>query len=206
MTRLTDRPFRELLAAFADSGPTPGGGSAAALAASVGLSLLTMVAGMHRTRNGTDEDRSVLDRARESLEHLTDHAVQLVDDDSAAYDAVVAAYRRPRATDEERAERQQAIQAALRGAVEVPLEVMRSCRAGLAAALDVAHRGNPSAASDVGVAVELLGAASRSAALNVRINLPNLSDPGFVSGVGNEATHLEAGAAALSTEVTAALS
>ncbi len=206
MSRLTERPFRELLAAFADSGPTPGGGSAAALTASVGLSLLAMVSSMHRTRNGTDEDRAVLDDAHEALEHLTDHAVNLVDDDSAAYDAVVAAYRRPRSTEEERAERQQAIQAALRGAVEVPLEVMRSCRAGLAAAVNVARAGNPSAASDVGVALELLGAASRSAALNVRINLPSLSDAGFVSGVADETAHLETSVAALATEAQTALS
>jgi formiminotetrahydrofolate cyclodeaminase len=206
MSRLTDRPLRELLAAFADSGPTPGGGSASALTASIGLSLLAMVSAMHRTRNGTDEDRAVLDKAHEAVEHLGDHAITLVDDDAASYEAVVAAYRRPKATDDERAERKRAVQAALRGAVEVPLEVMRACRAGLTAALDVARAGNPSAASDVGVAVELLSAAARGAALNVRINLGSLDDTGYVDGVAGETSRLEEDAAALAGEVRRALS
>jgi formiminotetrahydrofolate cyclodeaminase len=206
MSRLTDRPLRELLAAFADSGPTPGGGSASALAASVGLSLLAMVSAMHRTRNGTDDERALLDRAHRTVEHLGDHALTLVDDDAAAYEAVVGAYRRPKATDEERADRTQAIQSALHGAVEVPLEVMRTCRAGRAAAVDVARAGNPSASSDIGVAVELLGAAARGAALNVHINLGSLDDAGYSSAVAEESGHLESAAATLSKEVRAALS
>jgi methenyltetrahydrofolate cyclohydrolase len=206
MSRLTDRPFRDLLASFADAGPTPGGGSASALTASVGLSLLAMVSAMHRTRNGSEEDRAVLDRAHEAVQHLVDRAVTLVDDDAAAYEAVVAAYRRPRATDEERAERKRAIEAALHGAIEVPLEVMRTCRAGLAAARDVGRVGNPSASSDVGVAVELLGAAMRGAALNVTINLGSLTEAGYVAGISEETRRLESDAVALAGDVKAALS
>ena len=147
MSHLTTRPFRELLAAFADPSPTPGGGSAAALTASVGLALLAMVAAMNKTRHGSDEDRASLDRSREAVGHLGDHAAALVDDDAAAYDAVVAAYRRPRATDEERAARRRAIEAALRGAAETPLEVMRTCRAGLAEAVHY-RRGGQSVGID----------------------------------------------------------
>ena len=157
-----------MLAEFASAGPTPGGGSAAALTAAVGLSLVAMVARMPRTKHGTDEDRQALDGVLQAVEHLAQHALDLVDDDAAAYDAVVAAYRKPKATEDQKVERRSAIEAALRGAAEVPLEVMRSCRAGLGAALEAAKTGNPSASSDVGVAVELLGAALRSAALNVR--------------------------------------
>ena len=146
MSRLTDRPIRELLAAFASAAPTPGGGSAAALTASVGLSLLAMVASMSRTRNGSDDDRALLDGALNAVEHLSAHTLALVDDDAAAYDAVMEAYRKPRVTEEEKVERRRAIEAALRGAAEVPLEVMRACRAGLTAAVDVARAGtvNPS--------------------------------------------------------------
>ena len=82
---------------------------------------------------------------------------------------------------------------------------MRSCRAGLGAALDAARCGNPSASSDVGVAVELLGAALRSAALNVRVNLASLGETGFVDGVADEASRLETTAAALAAEVRTAL-
>jgi methenyltetrahydrofolate cyclohydrolase len=205
MSKLIDRPLPELLADFASAGPTPGGGSAAALTAAVGLSLVAMVARMPRTRHGTDEDRQALDAVLQAVEHLAEHAMDLVDDDAAAYDAVVHAYRLAKTTDDEKNTRRQAIDAALRGAAEVPLEVMRACRAGLGAALDVARAGNPSASSDVGVATELLGAARRSAGLNVRVNLSSLSEVGYVAGAADEARRLEATAAQLSDDVKAAL-
>lgn len=206
MSRLTDRPIRELLAAFASAAPTPGGGSAAALTASVGLSLLAMVASMSRTRNGSDDDRATLDGALNAVEHLAQHTLTLVDDDAAAYDAVMEAYRKPRATEEEKVERRRAIEAALRGAAEVPLEVMRACRAGLTAAVDVARAGNPSASSDIGVSVELLKAALHSAALNVGVNLSSLSDGNYVNAVTSETATLENSAAALATAARSALS
>lgn len=206
MSRLTDRPVRELLAAFASAAPTPGGGSAAALTASVGLSLLAMVASMSRTRNGSDADRATLDGALEAVGHLAGHTLALVDDDAAAYDAVMEAYRKPRVTDEERVERRRAIEAALRGAAEVPLEVMRACRAGLTAAVDVARAGNPSASSDIGVSVELLKAALHCAALNVGVNLSSLSDGNYVAAVTTETAALENSAAALATAARSALS
>jgi formiminotetrahydrofolate cyclodeaminase len=205
MSRLTDRPVRELLGEFASSAPTPGGGSASALAAAVGLALLTMVSRMPRTRSGTDDERATLVRAGSAIEHLGTHAIDLVDDDAAAYDEVVSAYRRPKATDGEKASRREAVDAALRGAAEVPLEVMRTCRAGLTEAVEIARCGNRAAGSDVGVAVELLTAALRGAALNVRTNLDSMSDVGYVDGVRAEAERLEASAIELSADARKSL-
>ncbi len=203
MARLTDRPFRELLAAFASSAPTPGGGSAAALTASVAFALLTMVTRMPRTRTGTDDERTTLDRVSEETQRLGEHAVQLVDDDAASYEEVVAAYRLPKTTDDEKTARRAAIEAALRGAAEVPLDVMRACQAGLVSAIDVAKSGNPAAGSDVAVAVELLMAATRSAALNVRENLKSIREVGYVDGVGAEVERLEASAVELAKDARA---
>jgi formiminotetrahydrofolate cyclodeaminase len=205
MARLTDRPFRELLAEFASSAPTPGGGSAAALTATVGLALLTMVARMPRTRTGTDDERATLDRVSEEVQRLGEHAVDLVNDDSAAYENVVAAYRLPKVSDDQKNSRQNAIESALRGAADVPLDAMRVCQAGLVNAIDVAKRGNPAAASDVAVAVELLTAALRSAALNVRVNLKSIREVGYVDGARAEVERLEASAEELASEVRAAL-
>src|SRR6187200_2597672 len=128
MATLTDRPFRELLAEFASSAPIPGGGSAVALTASVALSLLTMVARMPRTRGGSAEERATLDRRGEELQKLGEHTVELVDEDAAAYEGVIAAYRLSKGTDDEKAKRRDAIEAAFRGAAEVPLDVMRACQ------------------------------------------------------------------------------
>ncbi len=200
-----DRPLADLLTAFSDPTPTPGGGSASALAASLGLSLVAMVAQMGRTRAGSDQDRLVLDQAKASLLPLRDHVSALVEDDAKAYDAVVAAYRLPKATDEERATRTVAVQSALRGAAEVPLDVMRACQAGLTAAIDVARHGNPLASSDVGVALELLGAGLRGAALNVRANLGSIEEVGWVAGVQSEVERLEAAAPLLAADARAAL-
>jgi methenyltetrahydrofolate cyclohydrolase len=201
-----DRPLADLLSAFSDPTPTPGGGSASALAASLGLSLVAMVAQMGRTRAGSDEDRKALDQAKAALLPLRDHVSTLVEDDSKAYDAVVAAYRLAKATDEEKATRKAAVQSALRGAAEVPLDVMRACQAGLAAAIDVARHGNPFASSDVGVALELLTAGLRGAALNVRANLGSIEEVGWVEGVRTEVERLEAAAPLLAADARAALS
>jgi formiminotetrahydrofolate cyclodeaminase len=202
---LTDRPLTELLGAFSDPSPTPGGGSAAALTAATGLSLLAMVSQMGRTRGGTDDDRRVLDESSTALLPLRDHVITLVDDDAAAYEGVVDAYRLPKASDEEKTARRAAVQGALRGAAEVPLDVMRACQAGLTVAGDVARHGNPSARSDVGVALELLMAALKSAALNVMVNLEGIDEVGWVDGVKSEVERLEAAAPLLASDARSAL-
>jgi methenyltetrahydrofolate cyclohydrolase len=205
MARLTDRPFRELLAEFASTAPTPGGGSAAALSAAVAFALLTMVARMPRTRTGSEAERATLKRVGEETQRLGEHAVELVDDDATAYQNVVAAYRLPKAGDDEKDTRRDAIEAALRGAAEVPLEVVRACQAGLVKAIEVAQAGNPAAGSDVAVAVELLMAATRAAALNVRVNLKSIREVGYVDGARAEVERLEGSAAELASEARAAL-
>jgi formiminotetrahydrofolate cyclodeaminase len=87
----------------------------------------------------------------------------------------------------------------------VPLDVMRACQAGLTAAIDVARHGNPSASSDVGVALELLSAGLRGAALNVHANLGSIDEPGWVDGVRSEVEKLEAAAPLLAADARAAL-
>ncbi len=202
---LIDRPLTELLGAFSDPSPTPGGGSASALAAATGLSLLAMVAQMSRTRSGTEQDREVLDQSSNALLPLRDHVTTLIDDDARAYDEVVAAYRLPKTSDEEKAARRVAVQSTLRGAAEVPLDVMRACQAGLTVAIDVAGHGNPSAKSDIGVALELLSAALQGAALNVTVNLESIDEAGWADGVRGEVERLEAAASLLAADARTAL-
>lgn len=180
---LTALSVTSLLDAFASSDPTPGGGSAAALAGSLGASLLAMVAGMPKTKTGAPDAREALDAARGRLMSARAALIDLIDRDTAAYDLVVAAYRRPKGTDAEKAERKDAIQQAMRVATEVPLETATTCAAALADASVVAEHGNPNAASDVGTAIALLKAGIRGAELNVEINVGSLSDAGLVSHV-----------------------
>jgi len=174
---LIHRAVSDLLDAFASPDPTPGGGSAAALAGAIGASLLAMVAGMTKTRTGSREAREALDAARERLMAAQATLAGLVDRDSAAYDLVVAAYGQPKGTDTEKAARREAIQHAMRIATDVPLETATVCAGALRDAAAVETHGNPNATSDVGTGIALLGAGLRGALLNVDANIGSLTDP-----------------------------
>ena len=191
MTELAVLPLTDLLREFSSPTPTPGGGSAAALAGAIGASLAAMVAGLTKTRTGSPGERASLDAVLEPLLNGRDHLASLVDRDRESYDALMAAYRMPKGTDEEKRARAAAIAGALRGATEVPLDVMRACHAVARETRVVAAAGNSSAASDVGVALDLLEAALRGAARNVRVNLQGVKDPGYAAGVEAETARLE---------------
>ncbi len=198
---LTEHTVPALLAAFSSNTPTPGGGSAAALAGAAGASLLVMVAGMPKTRTNAPEERAALNAAHAALVPLRDVLQALIDRDAAAYDLVVAAFRQPKSTDEEKAARRAAIQDATRVATEVPLETIRACveamRQGHAA---VAH-GNPSASSDAKVGFRLLMAAAQGANDNVDINLSGLTDEAVRTAIASEAAALIAEATRLHAAV-----
>lgn len=188
---LVDRSVRDLLAAFSSSDPTPGGGSAAALASAVGASLLMMVASLPKTRSGSNEDRALLAEAAELLVRLRQQLADAVDADTIAYDQVVAAYRLPKGTDEEKRARKSAIQRALRSATDVPLGVMRLSALALKQADIVGAHGHPGASSDVGVAAALLHAGMRGARLNVEANVGSIDDEAYKEAVGSEIAALD---------------
>jgi len=176
---LVKKSLEDLLASFASPDPTPGGGSASAVAGALGAALLTMVAALPKTRTGSDEDRAALRTAAAALQEMQQQLTRAVDADTSAYDAVVAAYKQPKATDADLASRKAAIQRALRAATDVPLGVMRLSAAALEQASIVAAHGHHAAGSDVGVAVALLSAGLTGARLNVEINLGGLSDAAY---------------------------
>ena len=192
--KLVERTVLDLLAAFRSSEPTPGGGSASALAGAVGASLFAMVAGLPKSRAATEEDAARLRAAASRCAELADHLAALVDRDSDAYDLVVSAYRRPKSTEEEKASRSAAIQDAMRAAIAAPLDVMRACAAAVEQGVVIATLGNPSASSDVQVALELLGAGVRGAKLNVEINLGSVKDQEYVSTIRGDVEEFERGA------------
>lgn len=185
----------QLLAALASPDPTPGGGTAAAIAGAMGASLLLMVSGLAKSRNNIDDEKAALSAAREAIEPLATRLTELADADTEAFNDVMAAYRLPKATDDEKAARTKAIQSALRGATEIPLETLRACADVIAHGRAVAEHGNRSAASDVGVAIGLAKAAADGAAANVRINLDGLKDETFKNGADAETARLSEQAA-----------
>lgn len=175
---LLSLPATELLDRFASPEPTPGGGSAAAFAGALGASLVAMVCAMPKTRTGTPEERERLDAAGAAAANTGRRLRELIDEDTQAYDAVVAGYRLPKSTDAEKALRKEAIATAMRAATEVPVETATACIAVLMAARVAASDGNPNAASDAQTASALAWAAFQGAAANVRINAGSAGDRG----------------------------
>jgi formiminotetrahydrofolate cyclodeaminase len=181
----------DLLDAFASNEPVPGGGSAAALAGSLGISLLVMAAGLPKTRTMAPEEATDLAEASSRLRPLRESLIELVDRDSDAYREVMAALKLPKETDAEKAARRQAIQEGMREATAVPLEVMRACQQALAGAVVVAGNAYRIAASDVGMGVELLVAALRGCGLSIDGNLSSINDAAFVERARTERKQLE---------------
>jgi len=167
---LLDLAANELIDRFGSSDPTPGGGSAAALAGALAASLVAMVSAMPKTRTGAPEERERLDAALAWAREAGTRLRRLVDRDTLAYDAVVAAYRLPKGTDEEKAARKAAVAAAMAGATEVPIETAEACLVVLKAAQEAAAHGNPNALSDARTGGVLAWAGVVGAAENVRIN------------------------------------
>jgi methenyltetrahydrofolate cyclohydrolase len=203
---LVDQSVTNLLARFSSTDPTPGGGSAAALASAVGASLLMMVAGLPKTRTNTPDERATLQEVADSIAPLRTKLGEAIDADTLAYDRVVAAYRLPKSSADEQAARQAAIQASLRGATDVPLDVMRWSVRALERAAIVARHGHRAAASDVGVAAALLQAGASGARLNVDTNVTSVKDAGYAERVRTEVQELSAAvdraAAAVANELT----
>ena len=177
---LASRTVTQFLDELASSSPAPGGGSVAALAGAIGAALTSMVCnltiGKKRYADVQAEIQSVLAEAEALRRTLT----ALVEKDTEAFNAVMAAFGMAKNTEEEQKRRAAAIQQATKSATLVPLEVVGLCSQTLSLAKVAAEKGNKNSASDAGVAALMLQAASESAELNVRINLASLDDEAFV--------------------------
>lgn len=173
--RLAELPVRELIGRLASKAPTPGGGSAAALAGAMGAALLEMVGELTVGRTSSQVDDATVQEILSAATARRTELLELAELDASAYDAVVAARRLPRETDGERADRAVRIAEATHDATRIPLSVAASAADVLRLAQRIAPLGNPNAVSDAGVAAQLASASVRGALLNVRINLPSLA-------------------------------
>jgi formiminotetrahydrofolate cyclodeaminase len=205
MSSLQTLSLSALLERVAAPEPTPGGGSVSAIAGAFGTALAQMVAGLPRTRHDHDDERAVLATLRGPLIDLRGRLLALADEDTAAFERLMAAFRMPKLSDEDKTARRAAIQAATRDATTVPLQTAVACARVLDLAGTVAALGNPSASSDLLVAMGLLRAAAEGAAANVRINLEGIADEAFrgdaaasiAAALDEVATHTHAATAAL---------
>ncbi len=172
-------PIDAFLEKLASSAPEPGGGAAAALVGATGAALVSMVANLTIGKPQYAAAQSEMEQARSQAEALRGELVAAVDRDAEVFRRVMAAYAMPRSTGDEKAARRQATQQALKEASQVPAEVVRLCQQVAALSRVTTERGNVRAVSDAAIAALLADAAARSAALNVKINLKLITDPGF---------------------------
>jgi glutamate formiminotransferase / formiminotetrahydrofolate cyclodeaminase len=196
---LMSLPVAEFVHRVASDSPAPGGGSVAALAGALGAALGAMVANLSAHKRGWDhrweEFSAWAVRGKDCHEQL----LRLVDEDTRAFDALLAAFRLP--TDQPG--RAEAINAATRHAIEVPLQVMETALEALAVVKGMASDGLKSSVSDAGVGALLATAAVRGAHLNVRINAATLADEAARRAYLEKGVALEARARVLETDILA---
>jgi methenyltetrahydrofolate cyclohydrolase len=174
-----DWSIEAYLEKLAGADPEPGGGSVAALVGALGAGLVTMVTALTLGKEKYVSVQDSIAEIKERSESLRGQLTGFITADAEAYAQVAAAMKLPRETDEQKEERDRVLQAALKGAADVPLKVAEAAAAVARLSLPAAEMGNPNAVSDAGVAAVLADAAAQSAALNVKINLAWIADDGF---------------------------
>jgi glutamate formiminotransferase/formiminotetrahydrofolate cyclodeaminase len=183
------QPF---LDGVAEPTATPGGGSVAALAGALGASLGQMVAGLSRKKKSQSAHVEALSDALAEFHAASRELSEAIDRDSASFESVMAAYKMSQSTLQEQGRREDAIQAALRGAANVPMEVARKA----ADVFDLLGRlekiASPSMLSDIRVGRLMAGAAVQGALENVAINLQSITDSGFSAHLHSESELLAA--------------
>ena len=187
---LRELTVSEFSTSLSSDEPAPGGGSASAAVAAFGAGLLIMTCNF---TIGKDKYADVEEEMRELLDELEPIRVWLlasIDRDSVAYNAVMEAFKMPKGTPEEKTARKEAIQVAMRGAAEVPLDVARRCARALDLASMVVEMGNPNTLSDAGCGARFVDAGLRGALYNVRINLGSIMDEDYVARAAAEVKDL----------------
>lgn len=174
-----EKPMIVFLDKLASRSPEPGGGSVSALVGALGAALVSMVGNLTLGKEKYADVQDQVEDLLKSSEKARDQLQGLIQKDTEVYADVSAAFKMPRDTEEQKAERAARVQEALRLATEVPFEIAEKCLEVARLSETAAEIGNVGAVSDAGVAVLLAEAAAQSAALNVKININGIEDVAF---------------------------
>ena len=189
---LRELSVSQFSARLSSTEPAPGGGSASAAVAAFGAGLLVMTCNFTIGKDKYADVEEDMRDLRDELEPIRVWLLASIDRDSQAYDAVMEAFKMPKGTPEEKAARKEAIQVAMRGAAEVPVDVARRCARALDLASMVVEMGNPNTLSDAGCGARFVDAGLRGALYNVRINLGSIKDETYVARMSEEVEALSA--------------
>jgi len=176
----------------ASESPAPGGGSISAYMGALGAALGTMVANLSSHKPGWDDRWKEFSDWADKGQKLMDELLHLVDEDTAAFNRIMAVFSMPKSTNEEKAARSAALQEATLYATEVPLKTIRAAHAAFPLVRAMAETGNPNSVSDAGVGALAVRSAVMGAALNVKINAAGLKDRAAAEKLVAEAESLAA--------------
>ena len=179
--RLIAMSLYEFMNETASESPAPGGGSVSAYMGSLGVALGTMVANISSHKRGWDERWKEFSDWAEKGKEIQNKLLQLVDEDTSAFNRILNAYSLPKKTEEEIMARKSAVQGATRDAMLVPFKVMETAFSGFVLIREMVERGNPNSVTDATVGALAIRSCIRGAFLNVRINAAGLDDKEFVS-------------------------
>ncbi|HET7042218.1 MAG TPA: glutamate formimidoyltransferase [Gemmatimonadales bacterium] len=203
LTRLVGMTVRAFTDETASESAAPGGGSIAAAVGAFGAALGAMVANLSAHKRGWDERWEEFSRWAEEGQRIKDELLHLVDEDTRAFDRVMAALALPKGSDAEKAARSAELAAANLGALKVPYQVMQTAAAAFPVVKAMAESGNPASASDAGVGALCLRTAVRGAWLNVQINAGGIKDKGAISPILTDGSRIVEEAARLEAEILA---
>src|SRR5216117_1808367 len=189
---LVKMDLREFCNETLSDSPAPGGGSVAALMGALGASLGGMVANLSAGKRGWDDKLEYFSKWAVKAQQLKDELLGLVDEDTAAFNKVMDAFALPKESAEENRARTAAIEQATKYAAEVPLKVMETASKSYELLTEMAEKGNPASASDVGVGTLATRACIEGAALNVKINLAQLKDEKFKAALAQRMRNISA--------------
>lgn len=198
---LIELNLREFANELSSDSPAPGGGSTAALCGSLSASLSAMVSNLTVGKKGYEEVQDKVKSLAESAQGIKDELLRAIDQDTQAFNQVMAAFGLNRKTKEQKDKRIATIEDATKKASVIPFEVMEKCVDALKLAKEVALTGNKNSISDAGVAGLTAQAGAEGAYYNVMINLPEINDKEFKLDLSTKAIHLKEDTLKLGNEI-----
>ena len=198
---LINMKLNEFADETASESPAPGGGSIAAYLGALGVSLGTMVANLSAHKRGWDDKWEEYSKWATKGQNYKKILLDLVDEDTNAFNKIMDAFRLPKSSAEEKATRKQAVQDATKGAIETPLQVMRTSFASMEVMLEMAKIGLQASVSDAGVGALAARSAVMGAFLNVKINASGVDDKEYLNKILEEANEIEQNTIQLETEI-----
>ena len=189
--KLIGMNLKSFMEETASESPAPGGGSISSYMGALGVALGTMVANLSSHKKGWDDRWKEFSDWAVKGKEIQNKLLNLVDEDTEAFNKIIAAYGLPKKTDEEKKARNNAVQAATKEAIMVPYKVMETACSGFALIREMAEHGNPNSVTDAGVGALALRSCIKGAYLNVKINATGLEDKSFAKEILEKGRDIE---------------